>query len=393
MYVRSYGRQLIERFSEDRGFIQVVSGPRQVGKTTLILQVLKQLEIPYLYASADEPFPPRPEWIRQQWETARIRSRGTKFILVIDEIQKIPRWSQMVKYLWDADSRSGSRITVVLLGSAPLLLQKGLAEDLAGRFELLPLPHWSFNEMQAAFGFSLEQYIFYGGYPGAARLIGQPTRWKRYVKSSLIETTFAREVLSMSRVDKPALLKSLFELGCIYSGQIVSYTKLLGQLHDAGNTTTLAHYLQLLSGAGLLTAIPKYAGGAIRRRASSPKLQVYNSALASSLGDYSLSEAQSDHEYWGRLVESAVGAHLINAEFRGVCRVFYWRERNREVDFIIQSSSSLIAMEVKTARTRGAWSGLSAFQRAFPAARTLVVGEQGVPLEEFFSTQVENWFS
>ena len=153
-----------------------------------------------------------------------------------------------------------------MLGSAPLLIQKGLSETLAGRFEVIPVWHWSYKEMSEAFGFGVDDYVIHGGYPGAAHLIGESDRWARYIRDSLIETSISRDVLLLTRVDKPALLRRLFELGCRYSGQVLSYTKILGQLQDAGNTTTLAHYLDLLSAAGMLTGIQKYAGSAARRR-------------------------------------------------------------------------------------------------------------------------------
>jgi len=199
-------------------------------------------------------------------------------VLVLDEIQKIPGWSETVKRLWDEDSRRRVPLKVLLLGSAPLLVARGLSESLAGRFELLHLPHWSFAEMRTAFGWSVDKFIFYGGYPGAAPLVAEPTRWARYILDALVETSISRDVLLLTRVDKPALLRRLFELACRYSGQVLSYTKMLGQLQDAGNTTTLAHYLDLLAAAGMVTGLPKYAGDAARSRGSSPKLPLCQQA-------------------------------------------------------------------------------------------------------------------
>ena len=224
-------------------FIQVVTGARQVGKTTLITQVAERSGLPYRYASADEPTLRGPEWIAQQWDAARLVAGDggdDGALLILDEIQKAPNWSEAVKRLWDEDTRSRRRLKVVLSGSAQLLIGRGLTESLAGRFELLHVPHWSFLEMRTAFGWSLEQFLFYGAYPGAAPLVRQPARWSRYIRDSLIETTISRDVLLLSRVDKPALLRRLFELGCAYSGQILSYSEDAGptprrrQLHDAG---------------------------------------------------------------------------------------------------------------------------------------------------------------
>jgi hypothetical protein len=280
----------------------------------------------------------------------------------MDEIQKIPDWSETVKRLWDEDIRARRNLKVVLLSSAPLLIAKGLSESLAGRFETLRLPHWSYSEMREAFGVSLENYIYYGGYPGAASFIGEPSRWRRYIADSLVETTISRDVLLLTRVDKPALLRRLFDLACRYSGQMLSYTKMLGQLLDAGNSTTLAHYLDLLSAAGMVRGLPKYSGDAARSRGSSPKLQVLNTALMSVASGLSFEDARSDHEYWGRLVESAVGAHLANAENSGCGELFYWRDGNCEVDFVMKSSKTITSIEEKSGRTTRSLAGLGAFR-------------------------------
>jgi predicted AAA+ superfamily ATPase len=393
-FTRSQASVLSRRLRETRRFIQAVAGPRQVGKTTLVTQVVEASHIAARFASADEPTLRGRDWIEQQWQAARLKAgdagkRGAA--LVLDEIQKIPNWSETVKRLWDEDTRLKSPLKVVVLGSAPLLISRGLTESLAGRFELLHLPHWSYSEMHAAFGWNLQQYLYYGGYPGSAPLIRDEKRWKRYVLDSLIETTISRDVLLLSRVDKPAMLRRLFELGCRYSGQILSYTKMLGQLQDAGNSTTLAHYLDLLAGAGMVCGLQKFAGEPVRQRGSSPKLQVFNTALMTAQSGYTLKEAASDHEYWGRVVESAVGAHLANAAAAGECEVFYWRDRGVEVDFIVRSGHSVTAIEVKSGRTPNARSGLMAFGAAFKPQRKLLVGGDGITLEAFLSRPVQFW--
>jgi len=385
---RPQAAELARRLAEPRRFIQVVAGARQVGKTTLVQQVTEAANVPVRYASADEPTLRGADWIAQQWEAARLAAGPGGAILVLDEAQKAVNWSESVKRLWDEDTRARRPLKVVLLGSAPLLVQRGLTESLAGRFEVLHLPHWSLTEMRTAFDFPLEEYVYFGGYPGAAPLTGEPARWRRYILDALVETTIARDVLLLTRVDKPALLRRLFELGCRYSGQVLSYTKMLGQLHDAGNTTTLAHYLELLGGAGLLTGLAKYSGRAVRQRGSSPKLQVLNTALMSAQSGLSLGEARTDREFWGRLVESAVGAHLANAAAAGECDLFYWREGNQEVDFVVRVGRTLTAIEVKSGRTRDAQPGLAAFAEAFKPARKLLVGGDGIPVEEFLLAPV-----
>ena len=393
-FERQQAGTLAARLSEPRRFLQVVAGARQVGKTTLVGQVLSRLDIPSVFVSADEPTVGDIAWLAAQWERGRLAAADVGkagVVLVLDEVQKIPRWSETVKRLWDEDSRARRSLKVVLLGSAPLLMQQGLTESLAGRFEVVHLPHWSFAEMRAAFGFSLEEYLYFGGYPGAAPLIKDPQRWRRYLLDALIETTISRDVLLMTRVDKPALLRRLFELGCRYSGQVLSYTKMLGQLQDVGNATTLAHYLELLGGAGMLTGLQKYAGKAVRQRGSSPKLQVMNTALMTAQSGLSPGEAWADREFRGRLVESAVGAHLANAAAGGACDLFYWRERNREVDFVVRAGRTVIAIEVKSGRAPGAFPGLGAFAEAFKPKRTLLVGGDGISLEEFLTKPVEHW--
>lgn len=394
MFVRSHADTLAARLTEPRRFLQVVAGARQVGKTTLVGQVLSRLEVRNIFVSADEPAVGDTAWLAAQWERGRLAAADggrAGSVLVLDEVQKIPRWSEAVKRLWDEDSRARRPLKVVLLGSAPLLMQQGLAESLAGRFEVVHLPHWSYAEMRAAFGFSLEDYLYFGGYPGAAPLINDPQRWRRYLLDSLIETTIARDVLLMTRVDKPALLRRLFQLGCRYSGQILSYTKMLGQLQDAGNTTTLAHYLDLLAGAGMLTGLQKYAGRSVRQRGSSPKLQVLNTALTTAQSGLSPEDARSDREFLGRLVESAVGAHLANAAASGICELFYWREQSQEVDFVVRAGRTVLAIEVKSGRAPTSFSGLAAFSEAFKPKRTLLVGADGIPLDEFLTRPVEHW--
>jgi predicted AAA+ superfamily ATPase len=393
-YRRPQAGTLAARLREPRRFLQVVAGARQVGKTTLVGQAIDGLTIPGIFVSADEPTLGDATWLSAQWQRARVAADAAGkngVVLALDEVQKISGWSETVKRLWDEDSRARRPLKVVLLGSAPLLIQQGLTESLAGRFEMVHVPHWSYPEMQAAFGVSLDQFLYFGGYPGAAPLISDPQRWRRYLLDALIETTISRDVLLMTRVDKPALLRRLFELGCRYSGQVLSYTKMIGQLQDAGNTTTLAHYLELLAGAGMVTGLQKYAARAARQRGSSPKLQVMNTALMTAVSGLSPAEVAADREFRGRLVESAVGAHLANAAASGRCELFYWREGNREVDFVIRAGRTVVAIEVKSGRAPDAFPGLAAFTEAFKPKRTLIVGGNGISLDEFLTAPVHDW--
>jgi len=398
MFRRHVFYTLQERLAEKRRFIQVLAGPRQTGKTTVARQWMEATTSPAHYASADEPALKSQAWLEQQWETGRLQTRSpggkpADAVLILDEAQKLPGWSETVKRLWDADTAAGCPLRVVLLGSSPLLLQQGLSESLAGRFEVLPVAHWSFSEMNHAFGWDLETYIYYGGYPGAAGLIEDPGRWSRYIADSLIETTVSRDILLMTRVYKPALLRRLFDLGCAYSGQILSYQKMAGQLQEAGNTTTLAHYLDLLGAAGLVTGLQKYSGQTVRRRASSPKLIAMNTALMTAISGTSFAQARKNLEFWGRIVESSVGAHLANSARTEGFELFYWRSGGREVDFVLKRGTNLAAIEVKSGHRRESAPGIAEFSRKFKVSRKLLVGGDGIPLQTFLAEPAGNWLS
>ena len=397
-YTRKEYHTLRARIQEPRKFIHVLAGPRQVGKSTLVGQILQDLTIPYSEEVADAVDPKDADWIRRVWEGARttMRLRGEKErLLVIDEIQKINNWSEAVKREWDEDTRNHIELKVVLLGSSRLLLKKGLTESLAGRFELIRLGHWSHQEMHEAFGTTLDQYIYFGGYPGAAHLVGDEKRWRKYIKDSLVTPSIEKDVLMTSTIYKPALMKQLFELGCSYSAEILSLTKLMGQLQDAGNVTTLASYLELLDQCTLLTGLQKYAYDDARKRASIPKYQVYNNALLTAYRGRSLQADRTDPTLWGRWVESAVGAHLIGSAEEMDYQVFYWREsaksrgdKDMEVDFVIVNNGEVTAIEVKSGR-RSMNSGLPAFVKAFHPHKSFVVGTGGVSIEDFLSCDIE----
>ncbi|MCL2649887.1 MAG: ATP-binding protein [Candidatus Azobacteroides sp.] len=394
MFERPYFKSVKARIEEPRKFIQVILGPRQVGKTTMITQLLFQLSIPNLYESADAILATNSAWLMQVWESARLQlktSGATEFLLVIDEIQKIDNWSEVVKQQWDKDTRENVNIKVILLGSSRLLIQKGLTESLAGRFETLYLGHWSYSEMQEAFGWSIEQYVYFGGYPGSTTLIRDEERWKNYIKDSLIETSISKDILMLTRIDKPALLKRLFEMGCLYSGQILSYTKIIGQLQDAGNTTTLANYLKLLSDCGLLAGLDKYAGDIIRKRGSSPKFQVYNNALISSQSNDTYEKVIINPELWGRLVESSVGTHLINHSISERYNLYYWRDGNYEVDFVLEKGDKTIGLEVKSGM-KSDNAGMSIFAEKFHPKKVLLVGTGGIPYDEFLKINPKELF-
>jgi predicted AAA+ superfamily ATPase len=365
----------------------VVIGPRQVGKTTAIKQLLAEHGAPHHYVAADLPSPPEAEWILEQWERARaLIGKKDHAVLVLDEVQKINRWSEVVKRLWDEDRSAGRDLRVVILGSSSLVIQKGLTESLAGRFELVRFPHWQFAECERCFGWNLDQYLFFGGYPGAAAYLPDESRWAAYVKDSLIETAISKDILLLHPIEKPALLRKLFALACEYGGQILSYNKMLGQLTDAGNTVTLAAYKRLLEAAFLIAGIDKFSGSRIKSRSSSPKWLPLNNALITSMSGVSFERLKQDASAWGRLVECAVGAHLFTLAAEHGLELFYWREGNYEVDYVLRKGRDLLAIEVKSGTRKIFVSGLEHFSRRYKS-RKVLIGGSGIPVEEALKMQ------
>lgn len=422
-YTRPEEAKLKQRLSEPVRFINILAGPRQVGKTTIIRNLISPDSPRGNYISVDEEesevsissidkaistiSPPQKrdaDWLRHYWHEARNRAvkwaditqqdnsstQNQPYIFAIDEIQKIEQWSDIVKGLWDEDRANDHNMHVVLLGSAPLLIQKGLSESLAGRYELMTVTHWGFTEMQQAFDFSLEEFIYFGGYPGSATLIHEESRWRRYVRESLIQPNIEKDIIQMVRIKNPALLKQLFELGCHYSGQELSLTKMVAELKEAKHTVTLADYLQLLTQAKLLAGLHKYAAKEVRKRNSVPKLIVFNTALMSAIQDYTFAEAQADRSYWGRLVESSIGAHLLNTCDNDT-RVHYWRDGSDEVDFVLTRGRKLTAIEVKSSAKARPVRGLGLFAQRNPSAKTILVGTGGISLAEFMSHPSGHW--
>ncbi|MCQ3814737.1 MAG: DUF4143 domain-containing protein [Acidimicrobiia bacterium] len=416
-YRRPQSNTLIQRLSEPPRWLIAVFGPRQTGKTTLVSQALGSLQRPSRLEAIDNPSGgprgavPLPiehestvssvlegvrdrRWLIQVWEESRHQAWESEngFVLALDEIQKIRGWSEAVKGLWDADRAARCPMHVIILGSAPLLMQDGLSESLAGRFEPLRVTHWSWPEMRDGFGFELDQFVFFGGYPSAAHLTQDSKdweRWKNHVWGALIEPNIERDILHMTRVDKPSLLKRLLELGSYYSGQELAFNKMLGQLQDAGNTVTLDRYLKLLTGAGLLAGLSKHSGNAVRIKGSTPKLNVLNTALMAFESGYTFAEARADRSQWGRMVESAVGAHLLNTASTNT-HVRYWREAGSEVDFVLHRGPRTVGIEVKSGMATARLSGLDAFKRRFNPQATVVVGRD-IELSNFLSHPADYW--
>ena len=394
MYKRAEYQTIINRLKEQRRFIQVVMGARQIGKSTVVKQVLKDLDAPYQFYSADNVPATNSAWISNCWAAVRSLKESNGWdsvILVVDEIQKISNWSEVVKKEWDDDTFHDRDIKVLLLGSSRVLLEKGLSESLAGRFEQIRMSHWSYGEMKECFGFSLDQYLYYAGYPGAASLIDDTDRFQQYIQSSIIEATINKDILMDTPISKPALLRQTFELGAAYSGSLLSLNKMLGALQDAGNTATLAGYINLLNDSGLLGGLQKYSIDTARRKASIPKLQVYNNALKTVYSPLTFEQAITDRKAWGHIFESGIGAYLISQSFVHRFEVFYWRERNDEVDFILRKKGSVVAIEVKSNAEKRT-EGLEKFRELFKPQKSFIIGDGGIGAEEFFSMDIKKLF-
>ena len=404
---RSLVRTLEQRLAEPRRFMQVIVGPRQTGKTTILRQLIEKLSCPTHFVRASQDIAHSKDWLRREWEEARRLARQDSYtasnaaahagtstsrppkdtVLIVDEIQMVSQWSSTVKALWDEDTDQGLHLQVVLTGSSSLLLTKGLQEALTGRFELHFCEQWDYSECKAVFGYSLDEYLYFGGYPGAAPLITDNQRWLNYMHNSIIAPSLTKDVIALENIHKPAVMQALFTLGAAYSGQEISYRKLLGQLDDAGNATTVANYLFLLSTAGLLSGLQKYSEKLLKTRSSSPRLIVHDTSLmVASYGQYR-DFLLTDHDRRGHLTESAVGAYLVKRGKIEGFEVFWWREGTAEVDFILQNGRDLTAIEVKSGRIKNT-QGLDVFASKYACTHSLVVGSGNAPLEAFLQGEV-----
>ncbi len=386
-FERSIVGILRERMSEPRHAMQVVVGPRQTGKTTAVRQAMDGIDKPVRFVRVSQDILTTREWLRREWGEARRLAAKEPTIFVVDEIQMVPQWSSVVKALWDEDTDSSLPLQVILTGSSSLLLQKGLRESLAGRFELIRCLQWDFAEMEEAFGYTLDEYLYFGGYPGSAAYKKDPNRWLDYMQNSIIAPSVFKDVIVLERVNRPELMEALFTLGCAYSGQELSYRKILGQLDDSGNVSTIARYLTLLGDAGMLQGISKYAEKLLKTRASSPKFMVFDTSLMVASYGRRRSELLSDPERRGRLVESAVGAYLLRHGLADHFDVNWWRDGNDEVDFVIHDGEACTAIEAKGGSVK-ALDGLNRFIAEHPDAHSVVVGSANASLEAFLQGDI-----
>jgi len=377
--------KLLTRLQEPRMFIQVITGPRQVGKTTIALSLKKELNEYTEYYSADDVLGNTSNWIDRIWESLRIKmklDKISKAVLILDEVQKINNWSAIVKKHWDHDSNEGINIIPVLLGSPRLLLMDGLSESLLGRYEVSHAGHWSFDEMSKAFGYTPDEFMWFGGYPGSAKIKHDEIRFKEYIINSIIEPTLTRDILLTTKIDKPALLRQLFEVGVECSTCILSYNKLIGQLQDAGNTTTLAKYIGLLNQAGLLTGLNKYLGTSITTKGTIPRFQVHNSAIYTAYKRDTFIETYSNPIKWGHITENAVGVYLIDQIKNNTkASLFYWREKDVEIDYVVLYGDQVIGLEVKSGNEGIPEKAVKLFKQRYPESKLILIGKHGIPVE------------
>lgn len=342
---------LLNRLSEPApGRIQLLTGPRQVGKTTLLLEIAKQFGQGAVYAAGDEPAAASPGFWERCWAQAEARTHRGKVVLLFDEIHRLGDWAARLKGYWDDLRRRRVPVHVVATGSSALRVATGSRESLAGRFERMTLSHWSASSLAATFQISTDQaasdVVNFGSYPGAVELLNDPERWRDYIRDSIIDPAIGRDVLALGAVRRPALLRQVFAVAVGSPAQIVSLQKLQGQLVDKGALETVAHYLELLQEAYMVAALERFSARAHRRRAAPPKLVTLNNALLTAVHPDGPPNVKREPQRFGAWVENACLAFAVSQGQR----VSYWREEPLETDAVVEGSWGHWAIEVKAGR-------------------------------------------
>ena len=352
-------KQLDVNIAAKNSLIQVIIGPRQVGKTTTILNYLEQhLKNKAHYVSADQIFHSTPQWVEEQWRFAHQQNK----MLIIDEIQKCENWPEIIKSLWDEFKRKKIELKCVLLGSSSLQIQKGLTESLTGRFQLIYAYHWNYKESHDGYGLNFEQYLKFGGYPGSYQFLNTQN-WESFVKNSIVSTVIEKDILQYSTVKSPTLFKQAFEILISYPAQEISYTKLLGQLQNKGNVELIKYYIRLYEGAFLVRSLEKFSNKKIKIKTSSPKILPMAPCLyfLNILDEYSSEER-------GHAFELLVGTQLVRTGHE----LYYWREGKYEVDYILKKGKKIWAIEVKSGRNKTT-SGLQKFRDEYPHSSAVLI--------------------
>lgn len=396
MYQRRHLNILKSRMAEPRRRMQIVMGPRQVGKSTLVGQFTEEISVPFDFFAAGGVNRFDSSWIPNKWQQVRMRMdihSEQEHILIIDEVQKIRGWSEQVKKEWDEDSRSHRNLKVILLGSSRLLLQKGLEESLEGRFETIKMGYWDWQEMHEAFGFSMDEYVYFGGFPGLAPDIQDEDRWRNLMEDSIISPILTRDILEIEEIRNPALLRQVFELASIESAKELSLTKMQGTM-NSGTVPTIKNYLDILNKSMIVQPLQNYSPSRVKEKQSVPKMQVFNNAFRNRFGTFSFDEARVDPAEWGHLVESAVGAHLANRAMTDDYELFYWRnERRQECDYVLRKGQALVAIEVKSGSVDKTV-GFEKFKEQFAdnVTAAFIVGPHALPLDDFFIMDLKSLF-
>ncbi len=358
-----YIKDLSDKLSRYPHLVQVLIGPRQVGKTTSIIAFLKQHYADgFHYYNSEEHFQSSNQWVQECWYKAQKQNK----VLVIDEVQKIPDWAQVIKAMWDQQQLSGRKIKCIVLGSSSLSIQKGLSESLAGRFMLTQAFHWNYTESKEGYNLSWEEYLEIGGYPGAYPMRENLSDWQNYVKNSLVQAVIEKDILLNHTVKSPALFRQCFEILTSYPAQEISYTKLLGQLQNKGNTDLIKHYLSLFEGAFLIKQLSKFSAGKIRQKASSPKIIPLCPAFY-----YMQTLSALTSKEKGRIFELIVGMALLRSGYE----MFYWRDGQYEVDYVLKFGKNLWAIEVKSGQSKKA-NGLLRFNQLYPDAKMVMINQE-----------------
>lgn len=385
MTQRAYFKIIKKWIEEPRRSIKALYGPRQVGKTAMVKEALASSSIPWMYVCAEDLEVADGLWLRKLWEEIRQKAKESdrkEAVIVIDEVQRVDSWNETVKREWETDTFNKTNVKAILISSASHLIQKGLTESLVGKFESMLIPHWSYREMKEEFGWSPEEYMWFGGYPGGIKFMENESAWKRYIKTSVIDTSISKDILLQIRIDRPSLLRKLFETGSLHSSYVLSLTQVQEGLTERGNLSTLSNYLGLLESTFLMTGLDKYTGERNRKRSSKPKFQLFNNGLFSAQSDKTFHEAKSDPQLWGHVFESAVGTHLLNSSYTEDFDLYYWFEKRMEVDFIVEKDNRMIVIEVKYDKNAPE-TGLDLFTYKFDPKSIYTVGEGGIPIEEF----------
>ena len=381
------------RIQQDMGYagryFHVITGPRQTGKTTVAIAAA-EVNGAYVYANADEPICNHRDWIASNWQKARSKaSTNLQCTLIIDQVHRLCGWAEIFKDMLTTDASGRHIVKLVLISSMPALIKKDLTKHFGGRYQLIRLQHWPYRLMQEAFGYSIRQYLYYGGYPGGYETNNFPDLWRQYLLDRVIEPAISRDIFPLR---DGGFLRRIYALICQNSGHVMSYRRICSLLDSGDSKSAVSHYLCKLAHTGLIGIIGKFDNLQMNSANSSPKLLVRDTSLMTAFSCLSFSEVEKDPVFFSHLKKTAVGAHLINGTIDSDIEVFYWLDRNRHVDYILQRGRDIIMIEVLTNASQFRYDGYSIFAQKYHPKRHIVVGDTNVDLSRFFATSPIEWF-